>query len=122
MHGEFVEALRRAGFRGSATKDRDTAALPEGVEKWLFDVTIPAQLAALRSLHNEIRQHGASPELLGALARGYAMLGGLAERLVEPRAQGLQGPGVTVRRAVGPEMAGPRARALPMSPSQRHPN
>ena len=48
-----------------------------------------AVIAGLRSLHAEIRAEGESPRLLDALARGYANLGVMTERLWSPAPQGL---------------------------------
>lgn len=75
---EFVEALRKAGFRGKANR-RSEAKVPDSVEKLLGQLTFTAQYAAVRELHGLIRSQGESPALRGALVRSYANLGILTE-------------------------------------------
>ena len=75
---EFVEALRKGGFRGKANR-RSEAKVPDSVEKLLGQLTFTAQFAAVRELHGLIRSQGESPALRGALVRGYANLGVLTE-------------------------------------------
>ena len=82
---EFVEVLKRAGFPGALpSQSRDKASLPDGAEELLGQLTFPSQFAAVRALHREICKEGPSPELTAALARGYAMMGVLSERLWSP--------------------------------------
>jgi tetratricopeptide (TPR) repeat protein len=82
---EFVVALKRAGLGGTPPKpNRDHAAIPAEAVKLADELTLPAQFAVVRLLHEEIRQNGQSPELLAALARGYAMLGVLSDHLWSP--------------------------------------
>lgn len=79
---EFLDLLKQNGFQGSpAPEPRDSAPIPEEAADMLDRLTVPAQFGAVRLLHAEIRKNGESPELLGGLSRGYAMLGVLTERL-----------------------------------------
>jgi hypothetical protein len=71
---QFPDWLRASGFDGSAVEPSDAPA-PDGIEQKLGDLSIIAQYDAVRSLHAAIRQNGQSPQLLGALVRGYANLG-----------------------------------------------
>jgi tetratricopeptide (TPR) repeat protein len=76
---EVADTFRRAGLALPEPPARETA-VPDGVEARLGTMTIPAQFAAVRQLHAAGRA-GASPGLLGALARAYANLGVLTEHL-----------------------------------------
>jgi tetratricopeptide (TPR) repeat protein len=88
---ELTSALKKAGFQAhDLPASRDSSIVPDEVEQLLARLTIPAQLAALRALHAEIQNGGDSPELLGALARGYATLGVLTERLWSPAHKGFK--------------------------------
>ncbi len=82
---ELRQSLESAGFKAQPRPaSRDSSVLPEGIEKQLADLTVPAQFALLRELHSEISKNGDSPELLGALARSYAIMGVLTECLWSP--------------------------------------
>jgi tetratricopeptide (TPR) repeat protein len=74
--GDFLDWLKSDGFRGSAPPDSDVA-MPASVEGRLGEMTILSQYIAVQQLHQAIREHGASPALLGGLVRGYANLGEL---------------------------------------------
>jgi len=76
---ELPAALGRAGFAGRPNRAPGAAPAPEGVEERLGTMTPFAQFAAMRAVHEAIRDTGESPARLGALARAYANLGVLAE-------------------------------------------
>jgi tetratricopeptide (TPR) repeat protein len=84
---EYLAALKQAGFAGSAPTARDHADVPKEAAELSRQLFIPAQFGAVRLLHAEIREHGASPELVAALARSYSMLGVLTDKLWSPAAK-----------------------------------
>ena len=73
--GEFVDALKKAGFSGKPNRVNPDAAVPADVERCLAEMTFTSQFQAIRELHKRIRVEGESPAILGALVRGYANLG-----------------------------------------------
>lgn len=75
--GEIVEALRKAGFEGTAVKMAGDQPVPEEAERRLGELTFTEPYAALRILHAACRETGESPARLGALVRAYANLGQL---------------------------------------------
>src|SRR5690606_13160960 len=79
----FPEALKRAGYRDARAHANGEAAaagpVPERIERELEELETLSQFVAVRQLHQRIAQDGPSPELLGALVRGYANLGSLTE-------------------------------------------
>ena len=77
--GGFVGAIQRAGFAGKPNALRDSAGVPQEIEKALEKMDFMSQFSAVRQLHELIRGDGQSPERLGALVRGYANLGLLTE-------------------------------------------
>ena len=77
--GAFVDALVKGGCPKGPVAGRSAAGVPAAVEADLATLSPVAQVAALRGLHEAIRREGESPELLGALVRGYAQLGVLTE-------------------------------------------
>ncbi len=93
----FAEDLSRTKFRDVVSKHgansknnssvkafQNKGTVPKNIEErlnqwnWLF------QYIAIRQLHAVIKEHGESPELLGALVRGYANLGSLTEFYSSP--------------------------------------
>jgi tetratricopeptide (TPR) repeat protein len=76
---EFKDVLVRAGFKGSVPPHRASAEVAPATYDLLWTWNEISVLAGLRRLHQEIREKGESPELLAALAVGYANLGTLAE-------------------------------------------
>jgi tetratricopeptide (TPR) repeat protein len=76
---EFPDVLRKLGASGKANAERTGALVPDGVEDRLSQVSFATVFAALRSVHESIRTDGESPLRLGALSRGYALLGVLCE-------------------------------------------
>ena len=75
----LVEALRDSGFKGQAVASHESGPVGEDIERNLRNMTFPEQFRAVRSLHQLIRDEGASPQRLSALARAYANLGLLTE-------------------------------------------
>ncbi|MHB1555915.1 MAG: tetratricopeptide repeat protein [Isosphaeraceae bacterium] len=76
---EFPGVLRKLGAAGKANAIRADAAVPAGVEDRLSQFGFPGLFAAIRTVHEAIRTDGESPERLGALAQGYALLGVLSD-------------------------------------------
>lgn len=74
----FPALLDDGGLQGSANKTNQ-AVVPADAQEALESMTYSQQFAALRRLHEAVRAGGESPELLGALVRGYANLGLLTE-------------------------------------------
>ncbi|HET6325344.1 MAG TPA: hypothetical protein VFG04_11765 [Planctomycetaceae bacterium] len=76
---EFKDVLVRAGFKGSVPPHRASAPVAASTYDLLWTWNEISVMAGLRQLHQEIREKGESPELLAALAVGYANLGTLTE-------------------------------------------
>jgi hypothetical protein len=77
--GPFAEALGKAGYGGRPNAVLDSAGVDDAAEGWLKNMAIAPQFAAVRSVHEAIRDGGESPERLGVLVRAYANLGSLTE-------------------------------------------
>jgi tetratricopeptide (TPR) repeat protein len=77
--GELKKALFSAGGKGNVPAARASAELPGAVSDLLWNWNEVSVLAGLRRVHGEIREKGESPQLLAALAVGYANLGTLTE-------------------------------------------
>ena len=77
--GELVEALQAAGFAGKANARDPDGGLADGVAARLDQLDLFAQFQAVREAHADVRKRGESPARLGALVRGYANLGQLAQ-------------------------------------------
>jgi tetratricopeptide (TPR) repeat protein len=75
----FCVVLRQAGWQGTPNRKQPAAQVPEATEQRLAQLSCTAQFAAVRDLHAALRAAGESPELLGALVRGYAHLGLLTD-------------------------------------------
>ncbi|HEY2893179.1 MAG TPA: hypothetical protein VGJ16_03175, partial [Pirellulales bacterium] len=69
--------LKKAGFEPKARKPAGTAELSSEVERQLSEMNLLSQFAALRGLHQQLRDEGESPQTLAGLVRGYANLGRL---------------------------------------------
>ena len=88
---DFVEALELAGIGRaapsnkikSAQNDPDSNDLTDWNQR-LLTVDFVAQYGVLREIHQTIRSHGQTPELLGLLSRGYANLGLMTCRQMSP--------------------------------------
>ena len=76
---EFPEALKKLGLEGKPHEVRADGALSAEIEDQLSSLDFVEPFAAVRSLHELIRADGESPARLGALIRGYALLGVLSE-------------------------------------------
>ncbi|HET6325345.1 MAG TPA: hypothetical protein VFG04_11770 [Planctomycetaceae bacterium] len=76
---ELKEALTRAGGKGKVPAARASSEVPSATSNLLWAWNEISVLAGLRRVHAEIREKGESPQLLAALAVGYANLGSLTE-------------------------------------------
>ena len=76
---EFPRILKGMGLEASPKADKKDPWLPEKVEERLASLEFVDTLVAVRDLHRAIRTEGETPDRLGALARGYALLGILSE-------------------------------------------
>ena len=77
--GELKDVLTRAGRKRAVRTARAAGVVPGAVHDLLWSWNEISVLAGLRHVHAEIREKGESPELLAALAIGYANLGSLTE-------------------------------------------
>ncbi len=78
-HKEFPRELKKLGLKGQANSVTSSAAVPEKTDERQSSLSMFEHFSAIRDLHDAIRKDGESPERLGALARGYSMLGMLSE-------------------------------------------
>jgi uncharacterized protein HemY len=76
---ELAPMLERYVTKGKPTQTGKDVPLPEGAARNLQPMNFVAQYAAVREIHQTIRDKGESPQLLGGLVRGYANLGVLTE-------------------------------------------
>ncbi len=76
---EFPRVLASLGLKGKPNEVKEEAGLPEKVEDRLSGLRFLDALLAVRDLHAAIRSSGESPARLGAIVRGYALLGVLNE-------------------------------------------
>jgi tetratricopeptide (TPR) repeat protein len=81
---EFPAALKMLGLNGKRNAQRSDLGLPAGAEGRLAHLGLVDIFAALRDLHEAIRTSGESPARLGALVRGYALLGLITEHHWHP--------------------------------------
>lgn len=77
--GELKEKLTRAGGKGSVPAARASSEVPSATSDLLWAWNEISVMAGLRKVHAEIREKGESPQLIAALAVGYANLGSLTE-------------------------------------------
>jgi hypothetical protein len=82
--GPLKKVLTEAGLTKPVPAARASSDLPAKAEDEIWEWTELGVLSGLRRLHGEIRAKGESPQLLGALAIGYANLGTLTENLFSP--------------------------------------
>lgn len=75
----FPDVLKGLGLAGQRNAIKDDGGLPEKVDDRLASLDFVDALLAVRDLHRAIRADGESPARVGALARGYALLGALSE-------------------------------------------
>jgi len=87
---EFRDALKKGGLSGKPHQIVENAPVPKDIESLLGQWNFIAEFAAVRRLHAEIRRAGESPQLLAALARGYANLGTLTEAFWSPAHKGFK--------------------------------
>lgn len=80
----FPGVLKGMGLDGKPNAVKDAAGLPARVEERLEALGFLEALLAVRDVHRAIRADGESPARLGALARGYALLGVLSEHEWHP--------------------------------------
>jgi tetratricopeptide (TPR) repeat protein len=76
---EFPGVLKKLGLDGKTKTPTTDRALPSGVEDRLSQLGFSEILSAVRDLHAANRAEGESPARVGALVRGYALLGVLSE-------------------------------------------
>jgi tetratricopeptide (TPR) repeat protein len=76
---EFRAVLQKLGADGQANALRPDASVPDEVNERLLRLGYTESFQALRLLHLAMRHGGESPARLGALVRGYALLGILTE-------------------------------------------
>jgi tetratricopeptide (TPR) repeat protein len=106
----FPRGLAKLGVTGKASAARASAPVPDGVEDQLSQLGFPGVFAAIRSVHEAIRTDGESPARLGALARGYALLGVLSEFHWHPAHKALKARALLyAQRMVAREPNGARA-------------
>ena len=82
--GELKAVLARTAALKPVSAARQSAIVPSEAEKGLWEFNELAVFNSLRRIHAEIRKHGESPELLAALAVGYANLGSLTAYYFSP--------------------------------------
>jgi hypothetical protein len=76
---EFPSVLKKLGVEGKVKAGSINRAVPAGVEERLSQLGFTEILSAVRDLHAANRVDGESPARVGALVRGYALLGILSE-------------------------------------------
>jgi len=76
---ELPGVLKGLGLVGKPNLIKEDAGLPAKVDERLASIEFLDTLLAMRDVHRAIRADGESPARLGALARGYALLGVLSE-------------------------------------------
>jgi tetratricopeptide (TPR) repeat protein len=81
---EFVEGLKKAGYKGQPNHRDESVEVPEQVERLLGEMNFLSQFQALQELHRLMRTKGESSAVLGGLVRGYANLGVLTEYYWHP--------------------------------------
>ncbi len=76
---ELPAVLQKLGLRGKPNLVKPDAAVPFLIENRLSGLGFTEVFAAIKDLHALIRADGESPVRVGALVRGYALLGLLSE-------------------------------------------
>lgn len=132
---DWPAVLRKAGYPGEA-RERGTTAVPQEIEEQLAKMDFFHQFAAVRALHALMRTAAPSPQLEGALARGYANLGMLTEfhwnhahkarkarglLYAQRAAANLQRPGTLANRAYAWTLCGFHQHALADLKAAEHP-
>jgi tetratricopeptide (TPR) repeat protein len=81
---ELPGVLKSLGLEGNPNAIKAEGGYPREVEEALGSLGYVDVLLAVREVHRAIRSAGESPERLGALVRGYALLGVLSEHEWHP--------------------------------------
>ena len=76
---ELPAVFRKLGLDGKSNVLKSDAGVPESIENRLAGLGFTEVFAGVKELHSLIRSDGESPARLGALVRGYALLGLLSE-------------------------------------------
>ena len=87
---ELPGVLKSLGLEGKPNEIKAEGGYPREVEEALGSLGYVDVLLAVRELHRALRAAGESPERLGALVRGYALLGVLSEHEWHPVHRALQ--------------------------------
>jgi tetratricopeptide (TPR) repeat protein len=82
--------LRKLGLDGKPNVLKALGAVPESIENRLAGLGFTEVFAGVKDLHALIRSDGESPARLGALVRGYALLGVLSEFQWHPAHKGFK--------------------------------
>ena len=98
---ELVAVLRKLGLDGKPSATEPEGKVPEAIENGLSSLSFPDVFAAVKELHALIRSDGESPARLGALVRGYAILGVLTEFQWHPAHKAYKARRIVVRPAAG---------------------
>ena len=77
--GDLKDVLTNLGAKGTVQPRHRQGDVPKGTDELLWSWNEISVLGGLQGVHAEIREHGDSPELLAALAVGYANLASLTE-------------------------------------------
>ncbi len=85
---EVFDALADAGFEPTFPPEDSLEELPEDVEQLLQKMNHVSQFAALRRLHDLLKQHGEGSAILSGLVRGYAHMSQLSMPLIDNRHRG----------------------------------
>lgn len=81
---EFPDVLKKASYTAKELKPSSDQPISDKVTEQLESLSVFLNLAAVRSLHEEIHGAGESAARLSGLSRGYANLGSLTEFLWSP--------------------------------------
>lgn len=82
--GELKDLLKKMGATKTVPPARQSTEVARATQDQLFGWNEIAVVGGLRRVHGEIAERGESPELLAALAVGYANLGSLTDYYFSP--------------------------------------
>ena len=88
---EFPKVLKGLGLASKPNAVKEEAGLPAKVDDRLTSLDFLEVLLAVHDVHEAIEDDGESPSRLGALARGYALLGVLSEFQWHPAHRAFKG-------------------------------